>query len=143
MAKQTKKQQRTIGKQNKRRGSNFERQIAKQLRELGFSQVVTSRAESKSTDDNKIDIIDKAGQLPFDMQIQTKKTSSTPSYFGIREQSTVDNEKFVILWSKTERRGEKMMTVGNCAMMDLEMFYKLIKPYAENNGSIQGRKERD
>ena len=32
-----------------------------------------------------------------DMQIQTKKTSSTPSYFGIREQSTVDNESFVII----------------------------------------------
>ena len=98
MAKQTKKStQKKIGKQNKQRGSNFERQIAKQLRELGFQGCVTSRSESKSTDDNKIDIIDKNKQLPFDMQIQTKKTSSTPSYFGIREQSTVDNEKFVIL----------------------------------------------
>jgi hypothetical protein len=48
-------------------------------------------------DDNKVDIIDKNKQLPFDMQIQTKKTSSTPSYFGIREQSTVDNESFVII----------------------------------------------
>lgn len=97
MAKQSKKKLQTIGKQNKVRGSNFERQIAKELRELGFTQVVTSRSESKSTDDNKVDIIDKAKQLPFDMQIQTKKTSSTPSYFGIREQSTVDNESFVII----------------------------------------------
>ena len=98
MAKQTKKStQRKIGKQNKQRGSNFERKIAKELRELGFTGCVTSRSESKSTDDNKVDIIDKNKQLPFDMQIQTKKTSSTPSYFGIREQSTVDNESFIII----------------------------------------------
>jgi Holliday junction resolvase len=97
MAKQNKKKLQTIGKQNKVRGSNFERQIAKELRELGFTQVVTSRSESKSTDDNKVDIIDKEHKLPFDMQIQTKKTSSTPSYFGIREQSTVDNNTFVII----------------------------------------------
>lgn len=98
MAKQTKKsQQAKIGKQNKQRGNNFERQIVKELRELGFQNVVTSRSESKSTDDNKVDIIDKDKKLPFDMQIQTKKTSSTPSYFSIREQSTVDNESFVII----------------------------------------------
>ena len=134
MAKQTKKStQRKIGKQNKQRGNNFERKIAKELRELGFTGCVTSRSESKSTDDNKVDIIDKGKQLPFDMQIQTKKTSSTPSYFGIREQSTVDNESFVIIWSKTERKGEKMMTVGDCVMMDLKMFYKLIKPYANKS----------
>ena len=134
MAKQTKKStQRKIGKQNKQRGNNFEWKIAKDLRDLGFTQVVTSRSESKSTDDNKVDIIDKGKQLPFDMQIQTKKTSSTPSYFGIREQSTVDNESFVIIWSKTERKGEKMMTVGDCVMMDLKMFYKLIKPYANKS----------
>ena len=134
MAKQTKKStQRKIGKQNKQRGNNFERKIVKDLRDLGFTQVVTSRSESKSTDDNKVDIIDKGKQLPFDMQIQTKKTSSTPSYFGIREQSTVDNESFVIIWSKTERKGEKMMTVGDCVMMDLKMFYKLIKPYANKS----------
>lgn len=134
MAKQTKQQK--LGKQNKQRGSNFERKIAKELRELGFQGCVTSRAESKSTDDNKVDIIDKNKQLPFDMQIQTKKTSSTPSYFGIREQSTVDKESFVIIWSKTARKGEKMMTVGDCVMLPKSMFYKLIKNYAENNRSI-------
>lgn len=98
MDKKTKKStQRKIGKQNKQRGSNFERQIAKELRELGFQGCVTSRSESKSVDDNKVDIIDKNKELPFDMQIQTKKTSSTPSYFGIREQSTVNNDTFVII----------------------------------------------
>lgn len=137
MAKQTKKSiHKTIGKQNKQRGSNFERQIAKELRDLGFEGCVTSRSESKSTDDNKVDIIDKNKQLPFNMQIQTKKTSSTPSYFGIREQSTVDNESFVIIWSKTRRAKEKMVTVGDCVMLPKSMFYKLIKNYAESNSSI-------
>lgn len=82
---------------NKRRGNGYERQIAKELRELGFEQVVTSRSESKSTDDNKVDIIDKEGKLPFNMQIQLKKTIATPQYFKIREESTVDPESFVII----------------------------------------------
>lgn len=82
---------------NKRRGNGYERQIAKELRELGFEQVVTSRSESKSTDDNKVDIIDKEGKLPYNMQIQLKKTIATPQYFKIREESTVDPESFVII----------------------------------------------
>ena len=85
------------GKTNRRRGNNYELQIVKELKDLGFECVVTSRSESKAKDNDKVDIIDKGKQLPFDMQIQTKKTSSTPSYFGIREQSTVDNESFVII----------------------------------------------
>jgi hypothetical protein len=45
-------------KNNKRRGSDYERQIAKELRELGYTEVVTSRSESKAMDDAKIDLID-------------------------------------------------------------------------------------
>ena len=78
MAKQTKKStQRKIGKQNKQRGNNFERKIAKDLRDLGFTQVVTSRSESKSTDDNKVDIIDKGKKWFF-----YNKGGSFRSWYG-------------------------------------------------------------
>lgn len=51
-------------KRNRARGNDYERKIARELRELGFPGVVTSRAESKSMDDKKIDLIDKDDLLP-------------------------------------------------------------------------------
>jgi Holliday junction resolvase len=74
------------GRYQKCKGNSYERQIARELRELGFEGIKTSRSESKSTDDNKIDLIDINGILP--LGIQLKKTKATPSYFTIREQTT-------------------------------------------------------
>lgn len=83
------------GKYNRTRGHNAERKVVKELKELGFSGVTTSRQESKSADDNKIDIIDKNNQLPCFIQI--KHTINVPQYFTIREQTTVPNEDFCII----------------------------------------------
>ena len=40
------------------KGHSYEIRIAKELRELGFTGIVTSRSESKRADDNKQDLID-------------------------------------------------------------------------------------
>lgn len=77
------------------KGHAYETQIAKELRDIGFTGVVTSRSESKRMDDDKVDLIDKDNTLP--VNIQLKKTQATPNYFAIREQSTTDNQKFVII----------------------------------------------
>ena len=82
------------GASARRRGNNYETQICKELNELGFD-CVTSRSESKSTDDNKVDIIDRSKKLPC--HIQSKKTQAIPQYFKIRSESTVDPKKFVIV----------------------------------------------
>lgn len=83
------------GAYNRNRGHRAEQKIVNELKALGFIGVVSSRSESKSTDDNKIDIVDKNNQLPCFIQI--KHTLQTPQYFTIREESTVPNEKFVII----------------------------------------------
>lgn len=88
------KKKRSIGARNKAKGNAYELKIAKELRDLGFTGVVTSRSESKRTDDNKVDLIDTEGKLP--VNIQLKKVMNTPSYFKIREESTVDPKTFVI-----------------------------------------------
>lgn len=80
---------------SKNKGSAYERQIAKELRDIGFTGVVTARSESKSKDDDKIDLIDKDSKLP--VEIQLKRTIAIPQYFKIREQSSVDNKKFAII----------------------------------------------
>ena len=41
-----------------RKGNTYERKIAKELQELGYTGVVTSRSESKKMDDNIFDMID-------------------------------------------------------------------------------------
>ncbi len=80
---------------SKNKGNRYETQIAKELRDLGFTGVKTSRSESKTTDDNKVDIIDTEHKLPVNIQI--KKTQATPPYFKIREQSTVDPSTFCLI----------------------------------------------
>ena len=90
-----KPKKKSIGARNRRRGNDYERKIAKELRELGFSGVVTSRSESKNMDNNKVDLIDTENKLPC--YIQLKKTTSTPQYFSIQKETTVPKDKFVIL----------------------------------------------
>lgn len=80
---------------SKTKGNRYEQQIAKELRELGFSGVKTSRSESKTVDNNKVDIIDTENKLPI--QIQLKKTQNIPNYFKIRDESTVNPEDFCVI----------------------------------------------
>ena len=121
------------GAYNRRRGHTFETKIAKELRELGYKGVVTSRSESKRMDDNKVDIIDTENKLPVNIQI--KKTIATPNYFKIRSDSTVNPETFVIIWAKQEPKEKNIITVGEVVIMDKLLFYKLIKPYADGESA--------
>lgn len=97
---------------------------------------MSSRQGSKATDDNKVDVLDVENQLPFGMNIQIKHQIPYPQYFKIREQSTVPNETFVILWDKQEPKEKNIITVGRCAIMDINLFYKLIKSYGESHSNV-------
>ena len=124
------------GSYNRTRGIRAEQKVVNELKSLGFDKVMSSRQGSKATDDNKIDILDTENQLPFGMNIQIKHQIPYPQYFKIREQSTVPNESFVILWDKQEAKEKNIITVGRCAIMDIELFYKLIKFYGESNRNV-------
>lgn len=115
----------------RRKGNAYEVQICKELNELGFN-CVTSRSESKSTDDNKIDIIDKSNKLPS--FIQVKKTQAIPQYFKIRSESTVDPDKFTIIWNKLEAKETNICSIGEMVMISKKFFYELIKPYGNGEG---------
>jgi Holliday junction resolvase len=82
------------GRYCREKGNAYERKLANELTELGFD-VVTSRAESKNMDQNKVDLIDRSGKLP--LNIQVKRTKATPSYFTIRSESTVNPISFCII----------------------------------------------
>lgn len=81
-------------KNNRTRGHNYERLIANELRDLGFHGVVTTRLESKSLDDKKIDLVDTEGKLFFYPQL--KCVGKTPDYFGIAKACPLKDKPFVI-----------------------------------------------
>lgn len=102
-------------RKNRNKGSAFEYEVVKKLKEIGYSGCITSRGESKRTDNNKIDIIDTNNELP--VNIQCKNTLQTPNYFKIREQCTDKSKPFTLLWKKS----------GNTiALIPIEFFYKLL-----------------
>ena len=57
------------GNTNRRKGNNAERQIAKELRELGYTYAATSRATSRQLDNAKVDI----NFVPFNIQSKAVK----------------------------------------------------------------------
>lgn len=96
MAKKAAKNKRTrSARYSKTKGNHYEQKIAKELRELGYKGVVTSRSESKSTDDNKVDLIDKEGKLPC--YIQLKATQATPAYYTIKKECSFNDKPFVVI----------------------------------------------
>lgn len=85
-------------------GHVFERWIVKWFRGLGFPHVVTSRSESRSRDNDQIDVLNKDeyinGRLPYN--VQGKCYASTPDYSMIFE----GGDKWVKL--KKDQNGMKV-----------------------------------
>ena len=117
-------------KRSRARGVAYEQQIAKELRELGFDGVVTSRSESKAMDDNKIDLIDKNNQLFFYPQL--KKTQKCPNYFAIEEQCPLKDKPFVIFWNYQKPTEKTFRSGGEIVMLPKSFFYELIKKYGNS-----------
>lgn len=112
-----------IAKQNRRKGNNFELHVIHNLNNIGY-ETVSSRSQSKRTDDNKIDIYDLKGTLPTN--IQTKYTTGTPNYFAIRDACTDKEKPFTVIWKKSIT-GEN--SPGTIAMIDEKFFYILMDAY--------------
>lgn len=108
-------------KRNKSKGSGLELEIVNDLKAIGYSGCVSSRSQNKMADANKIDIVDLNGELP--VNIQSKYTQNTPSYFTIRDSCTDKTKPFVLIWKKAATEGN---SPGAIAMVPLNYFYKLI-----------------
>lgn len=86
-------------KRSKRRGSGLELSVIKDLNDIGYSNLKTSRSESRTADNNKIDIVSLDNSLP--VNIQCKYTQTTPNYFGIEEECSDKSKPFVVIWKKS------------------------------------------
>lgn len=76
---------RTNGKRNRSAGHSFELKVKDLLVEAGWPHVVTCRSESRSRDNQGIDLINKNeaknGRLPYN--IQCKNATKIPNYIAL------------------------------------------------------------
>ena len=117
---------------NKQAGSQFERDIANELKAMGYD-VVTSRAESRNMDNKKVDVFSPLGTDPdkvFPYYVQAKFTAANPAYTKLLEIMPIDrpglvfhkkSESYKCKDDKTRHRN-----IGEFVIMDKEIFYKLL-----------------
>jgi len=91
----TTSQKKKTGAYCRNKGHRYETKIAQELRNLGFTDVVTSRSESKSMDDKKVDLVDRSGKLPC--YIQLKNTVNTPQYYAIKKECPLKDKPFIVI----------------------------------------------
>lgn len=122
-----KSKQRSIGARNKARGSNYERKLVNELKEItGNENLCTSRSESRNLDNNKIDIADPDNVLSF--YVQAKATKAVPAIKKIFDEVGLKNKPLCIFWNAQESRETKQISKGEYCILPKSFFYDLIRP---------------
>jgi Holliday junction resolvase len=102
---------------NRTAGNNFERKVVNELKELGFEDVVTSRAESRNMDNAGVDIFGK--DLPYHIQCKNSKT-----WQNLHELITSDklpeDKPLVVFQRKTRKANTRFVTEGDYVSMSKE-----------------------
>ena len=107
-------------KKSKRKGSNYELKVIKELTELGYDGLVSSRSESKAVDNKKVDIVDTENCM--DCYIQCKATANTPSIININRECGLKDRPLAIFWNY-----QNNSTIPEeFVIIPKEYFYKLI-----------------
>ena len=120
----TTSQKRKTGAYCRNKGHRYETKIAQELRNLGFTDVVTSRSESKSMDDKKVDLVDRSGKLPC--YIQLKNTVNTPQYHAIKKECPLKDKTFIVIWNKQVKKEKVNGSAVEVVIMDKDFFYELL-----------------
>lgn len=113
-------------KKSRVKGSKWELDVVHKLNELGF-EVKNARGESRSLDNNKIDVYDCANTLPIN--IQNKCTLNTPNYHSIESECSDKSKPFVICWKPTQKEGKDRKPV---AIIPIELLWEFLKLYLKN-----------
>lgn len=120
----TTSQKKKTGAYCRNKGHRYETKIAQELRNLGFTDVVTSRSESKNMDDKKVDLVDRSGKLPC--YIQLKNTVNTPQYHAIKKECPLKDKPFIVIWNKQVKKEKAFGSAGEVVIMDKDFFYELL-----------------
>ena len=124
----------SIGKTNKRKGSNAEREYAEKFRQLGFENCKTARQGAKMLDDCGIDLI----FIPFNVQIkaglqQGLRPHKVLEYMKNRitevlpKYSIEYNLPKILIHKRQVGQGNKRDEFSDIVSMTFEDFSKIIK----------------
>jgi len=105
-----------MANRNRTAGHNFEREIIRILKDMGYN-AVSARHESRSADDRGIDIISN-----FPLKIQAKISVNQPNVHNILQEKDCD----VIFFRKVEKADKNFISKGDYAMLELEDLLNLI-----------------
>ena len=125
----------TNGKRNRTAGHRWERKIVSYLKLIGYIFAVTTRSESRSRDDKKIDIMnyDEAtnGRLPFN--IQCKSTTVSVPYGKILTEMPDEGLINVIFHEQTRNVNGRFMCIGEYAILNLSDLLEIFEFLKQNN----------
>lgn len=113
-------------RKSKNKGGNWELQVIKELTELGYKGLKSSRSENRNLDNAKIDIAETEDKLPC--YIQCKNTASTPNIEKIIKECPKKDRPLIIFWKK-QRSSSKQ---HDYVLMPKDFFYTLLQSYKEN-----------
>jgi len=115
---------------SRRKGHNAERKYADEFRKLGFEECKTSRFESKSLDDAKVDL----ANIPFNIQIKAgyKRGINYKELLKSIKESLEKSHKdrlelpTLILHEKDVGKGKKRTEFDTLVILTFEDFKKLL-----------------
>ena len=112
------------GKRNRNAGNQCERDEIKILKEIGFTEAVSSRAESRTRDDLKVDLCN-TGVL----NIQVKTAVQSPNYIELLNQMPDEPDQLnMVAFQKTKKSAQgKFMKKGKYYIMDADSLYHLLR----------------
>jgi hypothetical protein len=114
-------------KKSRNKGNKFELDVIKELTELGYKGLVSSRSQNRNLDNSKVDIAETTDKLPF--YIQCKATLNTPNIETISEECPLKDKPLVIFWRKQKVNSES----SDYVILPKEVLYNLLKNEKTNN----------
>lgn len=125
-----------MANRNRTAGNQYERDIVNELKELGFSTVVTSRSESRNMDNSKVDIFDPEDNFPF--YIQNKVLKTYPNLNELIHGEDVNKKRpLIVFHKKVIKKNTRFFTEGEFVSMDKQIFYDLLMQAYGNNEDEQ------
>ena len=124
-----------MASRNRNAGHQAEREEAKIYRDLGYSKAATSRYESRSRDDQKIDL---TGTGPWNVQV--KVYQNIPNYHKIlNEMPQEEGQINMICHTKVEKSKKgKFMKKGKYCTIKAEDMYRIQRLLMEHCPDFQG-----
>jgi hypothetical protein len=127
-----------MASRNRSAGNGWERELAELFREVGFSDVITTRLGSRELDGKKIDLMNsnssKEGRLPYN--VQAKNYAKSLQYGALLDELPKEEGIMnVVLHKQTVKKNGRFMPRGKYAIMNLEDWFAMVaklRQYEQN-----------